>query len=56
MTAYNTAINSMETYQNAIKKIKDAGIYVIGRIVVFNDTHYGKDHPEEKLSFHSPNN
>ena len=47
MTAYNTAINSKETYESAIKKIKDAGIYVIGRIVVFNDSHYGKDHPED---------
>ena len=47
MTAYNTAINKLETYQNAINKIKDAGIYVIGRIVVFNDYHFGKDNPEE---------
>lgn len=47
MTAYNTAINSFETYKKAIDKIKDNGIYVIGRIVVFNDPHYGKDHPED---------
>ncbi len=49
-TAYNTAINSKEEYKKAIDKIKDAGIYVIGRIVVFNDSHYGKDHPEECIS------
>ena len=47
MTAYNTAMNKLENYKSAVKKIKDAGIYVIGRIVVFNDYHYGKDHPEE---------
>lgn len=47
MTAYNSSMNKLDVYQNAIKKIKDAGIYVIGRIVVFNDTHYGKDHPED---------
>ena len=47
MTAYNTAINSYDDYKNAIDKIKKAGIYVIGRIVVFNDSHYGKDHPED---------
>ena len=47
MTAYNTAINSYDSYKNAIDKIKNAGIYVIGRIVVFNDSHYGKDHPED---------
>ena len=48
-TAYNTAINSFEKYKAAIDKIKEAGIYVIGRIVVFNDTHYGADHPEERI-------
>lgn len=47
MTAYNSAMNKLDTYQNAIKKIKDAGIYAIGRIVVFNDSHFGKDHPDE---------
>ena len=49
-TAYNTAINNNETYASAIKKIKNAGIYAIGRIVVFNDVHYGKDHPEDCIS------
>ena len=47
ITGYNSAMNKLEVYQNAVKKIKDAGIYVIGRIVVFNDVHYGKDHPED---------
>lgn len=46
-TAYKTSINKMVTYENVIKKIKEAGIYAIGRIVVFNDVHYGKDHPED---------
>lgn len=50
ITAYNTAINSNESYKSAIQKIKDAGIYAIGRIVVFNDVHYGKDHPEDCIS------
>ena len=47
MTAYNTSMNKLDTYKSAIKKIKDSGIYVIGRIVVFNDPHYGKDHKED---------
>ena len=46
-TAYNTSMNDLDVYKTAITKIKDAGIYVIGRIVVFNDSHFGKDHPEE---------
>jgi len=50
LTAYNTAINNNDTYKSAIQKIKDAGIYAIGRIVVFNDVHYGKDHPEDCIS------
>ncbi|MBR7042302.1 MAG: hypothetical protein IKI04_02250 [Bacilli bacterium] len=50
MTAYNTAINGFDDYKNAINKIKEAGIYAIGRIVVFNDTHYGKDHPEDCIT------
>lgn len=46
-TAYKTAINDNSLYKAAIDKIKEAGIYAIGRIVVFNDTHYAKDHPED---------
>lgn len=50
ITAYNTAINDNNLYKSAINKIKEAGIYAVGRIVVFNDVHYGKDHPEDCIS------
>ena len=49
-TAYNTAINDNDVYKSAINKIKEAGIYVIGRIVVFKDVHYGKDHMDEIIT------
>ena len=49
-TAYKTAINDNEEYKSAINKIKEAGIYAVGRIVVFNDTHYAKDHPEDCIN------
>ncbi|MBQ8192756.1 MAG: hypothetical protein IJZ46_01615 [Bacilli bacterium] len=49
-TAYATAINNNDAYKSAIDKIREAGIYAIGRIVVFNDVHYGKDHPEDCIS------
>lgn len=49
-TSYATAINDNSSYKSAIDKIKDAGIYAIGRIVVFNDVHYGKDHPDDCIS------
>ena len=47
MSSYNNAMNSVDTYKNAIKKIKDAGLYVIGRIVLFNDSTYAKDNSGE---------
>ena len=49
-TAYATVINDNSSYKSVIDKIKDAGIYAIGRIVVFNDVHYGKDHPDDCIS------
>ena len=44
------ASNTVEEYQAAIRKLKDAGYYVIGRITTFNDTHFAKDHPEYAIS------
>lgn len=49
-TTYQNAANSFETYQNAINKIKQAGFYVVGRITVFKDDYYVKDHPEDAIS------
>lgn len=48
-TNYDKAINSYDEYKNAIKKIKDAGLYAIGRITVFKDSYYSKDHPEDTI-------
>ena len=45
-TAASAANNTVEAYQAAIQKIKDAGYYVIGRITTFNDSYFIKDHPE----------
>lgn len=50
MSSFKTAMNSVENYKKAIDKIKEAGIYVVGRIVVFNDPIYAKDHPEDCIS------
>jgi len=49
-TNYEHAINSYDNYKNAIKKLKDAGFYVIGRITVFKDSYYIKDHPEDAIT------
>lgn len=40
------AQNTVEDYQAAIQKLKDAGYYVIGRITTFNDSYFVKEHPE----------
>ena len=48
-TNYKKAINSYETYQKAIKKLKDEGFYVIGRITVFKDSYYVQDNPKDAI-------
>ena len=45
-TNYSHAINDYETYKGYIKKAKEAGIYVIGRITTFKDSYFVNDHPE----------
>ena len=45
-SATNSPQNTVEEYQAAIQKLKDAGYYVIGRITTFNDSNFVKDHPE----------
>ena len=45
-SAAEAASNTPEEYREAIRKIKDAGYYVIGRITTFSDTYLVNDHPE----------
>lgn len=45
-TAYNRAGNNLELYKQAVAKVKKNGIWAVGRIVVFKDGHFTKDHPE----------
>ncbi len=48
-TNYARAHNSFENYKSAIQKIKDAGLYAIGRITVFKDSYFVNDHPESAI-------
>jgi hypothetical protein len=48
-TGAANANNSVEKYQAAIQKLKDAGYYVVGRITTFNDSFFVKDHPETAI-------
>ncbi|MDO4414410.1 MAG: putative glycoside hydrolase [Erysipelotrichaceae bacterium] len=45
-TSYQYAWNTFDDYKAAVQKCKDAGIYVIGRIVTFKDDLFAQDHPE----------
>lgn len=54
-TSYKHAQNSLESYKNAIKKLKDNGFYVIGRITAFKDTYYVSDHKENAITNSSGN-
>ena len=44
-----------ESFQKAVKKCQDAGLYCIGRIIMFNDSVYALDHPEECIESSSAN-
>lgn len=41
--------NTFEEYKENIKKLKDAGYYLIGRITAFKDDAFAADNPEESL-------
>ena len=45
--SYKTAYTSVEEYKKGIDALRESGVYLIGRIVVFNDPIYAKDHPEQ---------
>ena len=49
-TSYKYAQNSFDEYKSAIKKIKDAGFYVIGRITTFKDDYFIADHKEYAIA------
>ena len=55
ITNYNKAMNTYEDYKAAIKKIKDAGLYAIGRITTFKDSFYVKDNPTSAIISTSTN-
>lgn len=48
-TNYNHAINDFDEYKKLVKKAKDAGFYVIGRITTFKDNYFVEDHKETAI-------
>ena len=49
--SYKTAYTTRKKYKKGIDKLKETGVYMIGRIVVFNDPIYAKDHPEDCIKY-----
>jgi len=54
-TSYNYGNDTMENYVNNVKKAKENGFYVIGRIVTFNDTHYAVDNKDDVIVYKNNN-
>ena len=46
-TSYERSYHDNADYKAAVDKVKAAGIWTIGRIVVFNDSLFAEDNPEE---------
>lgn len=46
---YKKAVNTWDEYKLQIKKAKDAGIYLIGRVTAFKDQYYALDHEEDGI-------
>lgn len=44
-----------ENWAAMVKAFQDAGIYTIGRIVVFKDVNYSYDHPENCIDYYGTN-
>ncbi|MBO7697447.1 MAG: hypothetical protein J6S38_00255 [Erysipelotrichaceae bacterium] len=43
--------NTYESYKENVRKLKDAGYYLIGRITAFKDDSFAIDNPEEALMY-----
>ena len=46
LTSYDAAYFTKEEFKAQLDKVKEAGIYMVGRITVFKDKNYMIDHPE----------
>lgn len=49
--SYKAAYFTKEELKKGIDAYREAGVYLIGRIVTFNDSYYAKDHPEDCIKY-----
>ncbi len=52
-TSYRNAYAEPDELKEGVQQYQEAGLYTIGRIVVFNDPYYAKDHPEDCIKYGS---
>lgn len=50
-TSYKSAYFSEEELKKGVEAYRETGVYLIGRIVTFNDPNYAKDHPEDSIKY-----
>ena len=50
ISSYDAATFTMEDFKAQLDKVKDAGIYMVGRITVFKDKNFMIDHPEYAIA------
>ncbi len=50
-TAYKNAYVTPEELKKGVDAYREAGVYLIGRIVTFNDSEYAKDHPDDCIKY-----
>ena len=50
-TAYKNAYVTPEEFKKGVDAYREAGVYLIGRIVTFNDSEYAKDHPDDCIKY-----
>lgn len=50
-SSYKAAYFPAEEMKAGVQAYRDAGVYLIGRIVTFNDPYYAKDNPEDCIEY-----
>lgn len=50
-TSYKEAYYSAEELKKGVDAYRESGVYLIGRIVTFNDPYYAKDHPDDCIKY-----
>ena len=50
-SSYKAAYFSEEKMKKGVDAYRKTGVYLIGRIVTFNDPYYAKDHPEDCIKY-----